>query len=129
MRALWLCANNGASIWLSLCYCFGDCQVCGGGITDSGVEHIARIPELKTLSLAQNPRVTDASLPFLMQLRGLQTLNLSQSSVTGKALQQHLTALSKLETLALYGTSRVKASTVLCIQKRLPNLHVVGVAM
>lgn len=46
--------------------------MCGGGITDAGVQHIARIQELSTLSLAQNPRITDASLPSIARLARLQ---------------------------------------------------------
>jgi hypothetical protein len=54
-------------------------QVCGGGITDVGVQHIAQIQGLKSLSLAQNPRITDASLPFLAQIRGLEVIPFKRS--------------------------------------------------
>lgn len=47
-------------------------QVCSGCITNLGVQHLSRIPNLRSLSLAQNPRITDACLGHLATMRNLE---------------------------------------------------------
>ena len=58
-------------------------ELCGGHVTDLGVQHICHLRVLSSLSLAQNFRITDRSALHLASLSRLTSLNLNQSKFTG----------------------------------------------
>lgn len=44
-------------------------EICGGALSDAGVAHLARLPTLRCLSVAQNRGVTDLSVPVRLRPR------------------------------------------------------------
>jgi internalin A len=77
--------------------------ISGAPITDSGLKHIAKLTELRILSLWDTRGVTDAGLVHLGALTKLQALNLYRCSVTDAGLV-HLRRMTDLETLMLRKT-------------------------
>lgn len=74
-------------------------ETCGGGITDAGAAHLANLPSLTSLSLAQNGRVGNAALPLLVAgLKGLTHLNLAHTRVSSSGMQ-HLAGLTVCDSL------------------------------
>lgn len=61
-------------------------ELCGGALTDQGVDLLSTLTNLQSLSLAQNTRISDLSLLALSRLSALTALNLTQSRVTGNGI-------------------------------------------
>jgi beta-lactamase regulating signal transducer with metallopeptidase domain/Leucine-rich repeat (LRR) protein/5-hydroxyisourate hydrolase-like protein (transthyretin family) len=77
--------------------------VCGPKMTDTGLEHLKGLPQLRSLNLFAAIRVTDAGLVNLDGLSQLRTLNLMSTKVTDEGLK-HLKGLSQLQSLNLIET-------------------------
>jgi internalin A len=72
----------------------------GALITDSGLEHISNLTELRILSLWETRGVSDAGLVHLAKLTKLQTLNLYRCGITDAGLV-HLRRMTDLDSLTL----------------------------
>jgi len=75
-------------------------------ITDKGLEHLARMPQLRELRLSQYPggRVTDRGLEVLQSLRELRVFEICwQSGITDNGIS-HLRHCDQLEAVDLLGT-------------------------
>ncbi|MFN3192086.1 MAG: hypothetical protein ACE361_16360 [Aureliella sp.] len=70
-----------------------------GGLTDSGLAHVAKLDKLTELSLVKT-RITDKGLSRLVALKQLQRLDLSRTAVTDAGLK-HLLQLKDLRALKL----------------------------
>lgn len=57
-------------------------ELFGSTFTDTGLQHLSRLTNLKNLSITRDPRITDAGIEFLKGLASLKTLSLSGTSVT-----------------------------------------------
>jgi Leucine-rich repeat (LRR) protein len=68
------------------------------GITDAGIDHIAKLPKLKCLHLFGCDNVTDKGLAKLAGIKSLTTLYVSDANITISGLAQ-LNSLSNLTTL------------------------------
>jgi len=72
-----------------------------GSITDAGLDHLQKLPQLKSLNLTSSGGVTDAHLACLQSLPRLQSLNLDghNKKITnvGFSHLQHLTQLRSLD--------------------------------
>jgi Leucine-rich repeat (LRR) protein len=79
--------------------------ISGQAISDSGMDHIARLTNLKALSLFCCPNVTEAGLAKIASLKSLEKLLVSQANVTvaGLARLGGLTNLKKLSVGDLNG--------------------------
>jgi len=76
-------------------------------ITDNGLQHLARMPQLRELNLSQHPggRVTDRGLEVLQQLRELRVFQMCwQSGVTDEGIT-NLRVCDQLEEVDLLGTN------------------------
>lgn len=62
-------------------------ELCGGQVTDAGVNQLRDLRGLTALSLAHNKRITDASVPHFAGMQRLRQLNLAQSAVTDNGIQ------------------------------------------
>jgi hypothetical protein len=69
-------------------------------ITDAGVEHLAKLTNLKKLELLRVPELTDAALAPLVGLTDLEEITLSGAGISGPGLV-HLAGLSKLKSLVI----------------------------
>jgi hypothetical protein len=101
-------------------------ELCGGRITDKGLESIARLPSLKVLNLSQNARITQRGLRHLTRLKhSLEVLNVSHTQVDGRhpealaALKQ----LRALKVLAVNGCRGVDGAVVEELRNALPYLR------
>ena len=72
-------------------------------LTDDGITHLARMPQLRELDLSQTG-VTDRGLEVLRNLPGLETLSLVLTRVTDSGIE-HLRACHSLQRLNLMWTS------------------------
>lgn len=72
-------------------------DVAGRGITDRGVEAIARLANLQELTL-DAPNVTDTGIAHLRSLSNLKRLNIKRGQITDAGLE-HLAALTSLRVL------------------------------
>jgi internalin A len=72
----------------------------GAPITDSGLEHISNLTELRILSLWETRGISDAGLVHLAKLTKLQTLNLYRCGITDAGLV-HLRRMTDLDSLTL----------------------------
>ena len=70
------------------------------------VEEIAAVPELAFLNLSENRKITDSGLEALASLTQLKGLNLSSCDITGPGLT-YLSALTQLEHLNLSYCNRI----------------------
>ncbi|KAI8099485.1 uncharacterized protein BX664DRAFT_321371 [Halteromyces radiatus] len=68
-------------------------------LTDTGLQHIAKMGQLRQVSLA-GVKVTDTGIALLADLQDLEQLYLDQTNVTDEGLG-HLKRLTKLNTLSL----------------------------
>lgn len=68
-------------------------------ISDAGLEHLCRLPNLEVLNLYGN-KLTDTGLTHLQRLKRLRELNLSLLSITDQGLV-HLESLTNLQQLEL----------------------------
>lgn len=100
-------------------------EICGGGISDTGVARLTTLNKLKHLSLGQNYRVTNASIQHVLKLPQLTALNLSQCRVTSNTVVA-LGCLPNLQVLALHGT-RVKPVAVEKLRAMNGDLEVLGI--
>ena len=62
-------------------------ELCGGQVTDAGVNQLRDLRGLTALSLAHNKRITDASVLHFACMQRLRQLNLAQSAVTDNGIQ------------------------------------------
>jgi hypothetical protein len=67
------------------------------GVTNRGLQELARMPNLRNLELASNLDVTDEGLVHLASIRSLQKLGLSGTGVTKQGVQRLQTALPHCE--------------------------------
>lgn len=88
---------------------------------DSTLEHVARFPQLKELSL-WGTGITDAGLQRLEGLVELEKVDLSDTAVTDAGLQ-HLKRLPKLKEVGLKNT-RVTVAGVRELQQAMPQAKV-----
>lgn len=101
-------------------------ELCGGRITDKGLEHLGKLRALRLLNLSQNARVTHAGLRHLVRLRGsLEVLNLSHTKVDGKEALPTLKQLHALKVLAVNGCQGVNAGVLRELRHALPYLRTV----
>jgi hypothetical protein len=103
-------------------------ELCGGHITDKGLEYLSRLPALKVLNVSQNARITQRGLRHLVRLKGsLEVLNVSHTQVDGRhpealgALKQ----LRGLKVLAVNGCRGVDSELVQALHNALPYLRAV----
>ncbi len=75
------------------------------GITDAGMDHIAKLAKLKRLNLFGCDNVTDKGLAKLAGIKSLTTLYVSHANITISGLAQ-LNSLSNLTTLRVYDLRR-----------------------
>jgi hypothetical protein len=94
----------------------------GSGVSDAGLECLAKLPQLRTLSLS-SPLVTDAGLKHLRELKQLESLTLQHIGVDDAGLV-HLRGLANLRNLDLTGTN-VEGPGLVHL-KILKNLEFVG---
>jgi len=90
-------------------------------VTDADLVHLARLPRLKSLHLADS-QVTDAGLKHLASLENLSGLTLYNTQVTDSGLV-HLAGLKGLRHLSVYRT-QVTDAGVAELQKSLPNCRI-----
>ncbi len=62
-------------------------ELCGGQVTDAGVNQLRDLRGLTALSLAHNKRITDVSVLHFAGMQRLRQLNLAQSAVTDNGIQ------------------------------------------
>ena len=67
------------------------------GVTDRGLQELARMPNLINLELSRNPDITDAGLDYLASIRSLKKLSLWEASVTKEGVEKLQTALPDCE--------------------------------
>ncbi len=72
-------------------------------VTDAGLEHLTQLKHLQSLDLTNNPQLTDAGLTHIGRLSGLNRLVLTGTSI-GDAGLERLRGLTNLETLELRST-------------------------
>lgn len=92
-------------------------------ITDEGLQHLARMPQLRKLSLSEYPggRITDRGLESLRHLRELRVFEMCwQSGVTDEGIS-NLRFCDELETVDLLGTQTGDAALAALKGKR--KLH------
>lgn len=77
-------------------------SISGNPITDVGVEHLARLQDLKEVDLSGSV-ITDRSLVILGGLRELETIAVSYSHISDSGIR-HIASLPKLQVLYLVGT-------------------------
>ena len=77
-------------------------------VTDEGLSHMRNMKQLRSLSLADSPRVTDAGMVYVGEMTGLERLVLN--SAIGDAGIARLTTLTKLRILVLHCTKVTDAS-------------------
>src|SRR4051794_33934914 len=75
-------------------------HITGGPITDARLKHLAKLKELRSLSLWEERGITDAGLAHLAALTKLQNLNLYRCGITDAGLV-HLHRMADLEQLFL----------------------------
>lgn len=90
----------------------------GTRISTTGLQHIAKLPLLETLTLPGH--VTDGNLALVGQMTSLKALYLVESRATDQGLA-YLGALTSLEKLSLAGR-RMNGSGLVYLEK-LPSLH------
>jgi hypothetical protein len=107
-------------------------EICGGGLSDVGVEVLAGLSELRTMNLSQNGGITFRSAELLGALSVLESLNLSNTSVGAKddggwerALPP-LQRLTSLTSLALYACPPLTADGTRTLRASLPRLLTLG---
>ncbi|MCH9022323.1 MAG: hypothetical protein IID32_06130, partial [Planctomycetes bacterium] len=93
----------------------------GSKITDSGLEHLSKLPNLTRLHL-ENTEISDAGLVHLKGLVNLQYLNLYKTKVSDGGLK-HLVGLKNLEKLYLW-QSEVTDEGAAELKKSLPKLDI-----
>jgi Leucine-rich repeat (LRR) protein len=99
-------------------------ELCGGGITDTGVSKIKDLTLLTSLNLSQNLRITDNALQYLSGMKSLVSLNLANSRVTNAGLH-HLRPLTSLTSLALQGCKVTRLAVDHLQATSLPSLAVI----
>ena len=77
--------------------------ISGPQITDAGLKHLERMPDLDALSLGGSTQITDAGMSHLIGLGNLRTLQIEGTQVTDAGLV-HLAGMTKIEHLFLSGT-------------------------
>lgn len=78
----------------------------GTNVSDAGVEHLKRLPLLKTLSLGlynQGCKITDAGMTHVGEITSLEWLDLSGTAVTDEGLKQ-IRSLTNLKNLSIDNT-------------------------
>jgi hypothetical protein len=90
-------------------------------ITDAGVVHLKALPNLEDLKL-QATEITDAGAEFLSTLTKLRFLDLADTSISDRGIV-HLKNLSRLEELIVWNTN-VTDKGIEDLQKALPNCHI-----
>lgn len=79
-------------------------DVSGSIITSYGVRQLARLPNLKHLSLAYSHRIADGSMTYLLTMKNLESLNISQCQISNAGLLL-LSSLPHLKVLCLCDTN------------------------
>lgn len=79
-------------------------DVSGSIITSYGVRQLARLPNLKHLSLAYSHRIADGSMTYLLTMKHLESLNISQCQISNSGLLL-LSSLPGLKSLCLCDTN------------------------
>jgi hypothetical protein len=99
-------------------------EMSSSSVTDAGVAHIAKLVQLRRLSMP-NSKVTDGSLALLCtSLPHLQTLNMSGTAVTDAGLQTLVdSAPEGLLNVSLIGASVTEAAAHRAAESR-PSMHV-----
>lgn len=102
-------------------------ELCGGKISDKGLEQVARLPCLRVLNVSQNPRITQQGLHHLARQRHgtLEVLNLSHTQVDARAALGTLKQLRSLKVLAVNGCRGVDEEVVRELHSSLPYLRTV----
>jgi hypothetical protein len=72
-------------------------------ITNDGLKHLGRHPDVRYLNIYRNPKISDAGLAHLRALTSLETLHLDGSRVTDAGLD-FLKAMNRLQELDIDGT-------------------------
>lgn len=100
-------------------------SITGSMITDAGMEKLARLRELRSLTLIRNPNVTDDGFKHLVPLKKLRVLKVTR--ITDDGLQ-HLRGMTEMETLNLKssrvtGTGLVHLARMSKLKKLLTPAH------
>jgi hypothetical protein len=74
-----------------------------GHITDHGLKHLTKLPQLRSLYLGWCNRITDKGMEHILKMRKLEHLDLAHTRVTNAALKR-LPSLRHLRTLLLAET-------------------------
>jgi len=90
---------------LAKCRLLGDLSLGSIGITDAGMDHVAKLTNLKSLNLFGCDNVTDAGLVKLRGLKSLTSLHITDAEITIAGLNG-LNALSRLERIHVYDLRR-----------------------
>ena len=100
-------------------------EVCGGGVTDTGVRYISQsMVLLESLNLANNSRISDDAMPALCMLKALRNLNLTHSRVTSEGIL-HLIVLQKLESLSVH-ECKISKPAIAKLHQSIRSLRSVG---
>ena len=86
----------------------------GGGVTDSGMTHLAELDQMERLEIRENEHITDAGLIHLGKMDGLKVLALSRTGVTNKGLP-YLKGMKGIEKLSV--------EPLLVDMEQVPELH------
>ena len=90
---------------LAKCRLLEDLSIGSIGITDAGIERIAKLTNLKKLHLFGCVNVTDAGLAKLTSLKSLKDLDISRANTTIAGVNQ-LNSLTNLTRLDVFGLKR-----------------------
>ncbi|NQT01469.1 MAG: hypothetical protein HQ580_05575 [Planctomycetes bacterium] len=93
---------------LAKCRLLEELNIGSIGITDAGIDHIAKLTNLKRLSLFGCDNMTDKGVAKLCTLKSLTSLNISRAEVTFSGLAQ-LNSLSNLTRLGVDNLRRAGA--------------------
>ncbi len=94
-------------------------------LTDAGIEHIARIESLTSLSLYACPGVTDAGLGYIANLDLLEGLDLRGCEGISDAGLDRLAAMQNLKVLRLGGCTNISLEAVAGLRSRMPGCNVI----
>jgi len=81
-------------------------EFAGGRLSNLALQHIATIPALTSVNVAQNALIDDGGVEHLRVMTHLRHLNLSGTATTERGVG-HLASIASLRTLSLFGCVRV----------------------
>lgn len=95
-------------------------------ITDSGLENLSRLPNLKTLRLKGNRQLTNGCVMYLAKLSGVSDLQIHETSINQGGLPE-LTQMSQLKELCLsvHG-GNFSFGTLTETSRRMPNCTILA---